>query len=142
MSQMQVRARTLQPGGNIVHDVFCPESSPWRASAEFWLCPMAGDVYFSDMGNEDDWDGFTCAVEGYEKPDNFAIVESALIFYAETPTEDGYNPPGPNAHLSLDSGAKAREALEALDRLAAEWAERSATALQRARDMMRRDDHE
>ena len=128
MPEMQVRARTLQPGGNIVHDVFCPEDSPWRASAEFFLMPLAGDVYFSDMGDESDWIAF-CADVAKKPTDNFAIVEDALRFYAETPTDDGFYPAGANPVLVDDRGAKAREALEALDRLTTEWAERSANAL-------------
>ena len=123
MPQMQVRARTLQPGGNIVHDVFCPEDSPWRVAAEFWLCPMAGDIYFSDMGNEDDWFGFAGQV-AKQPEDDFAIVEKALLFYAQRTT--------------ADRGMTARDGLAALDRLTQDWAERSANALQEARDAMRK----
>jgi hypothetical protein len=140
MPKMQIRARTLQPGGTLVHDVFAPKDSPWRVSAEFFLVLLAGDYYFSDMGNEDDWLLFCADVAKHEKPDNFDIIEKALLFYAETPTDNGYNPPGPNPTLEWDGGAKAREALEALDRLIDEYAERSANALQEARDMIRRDD--
>lgn len=121
MNQMTVRARTLQPGGRLVHDVYAPEDSPWRASAEFYMVALAGDEWFSDMGNENDWLGF-CADVAKQPEDDFEIVEKALQWYA----------------TRAIGGGRAEGALEALDRLVQDWAERSANAVQEARDAMRK----
>jgi len=67
--------------------------------------------------------------------DPFALVEQALRFYADTPTDDGLNPPGPNAILAHDAGQRARLALHLLAEIELDICQRNMALLQKVKEV-------